>query len=100
LLVPGSRQAERLVPGRELNRPGAGIAAERDGQRLEDDSGHVVLGLGLRQAQGVDLDSVAETEELLLADAVPVAADLLPEAAHGPQLRVLLDEADAGIDEE
>jgi hypothetical protein len=34
LLVPGPRQAERLVPGRELDRAGAGAAAERDRERL------------------------------------------------------------------
>ena len=82
LLVPGAGQAERLVPGRQLDRPGAGVAAERHGQRLEHDPGHVVLGLGLGQAEGVDLDAVAEAEELRLGDAVAVAADLLPE--RGP----------------
>ena len=66
LLVPGAGQAEGLVPGRQLDRAGAGVAAERHGQRLEHDAGHVVLGLGLGQAEGVDLDAVAEAQELRL----------------------------------
>ena len=82
LLVPGAGQAERLVPGRQLDRAGAGVAAERHGERLEHDPRHVVLGLGLGQAERVDLDAVAEAQELRLGDAVALAADLLPE--RGP----------------
>jgi hypothetical protein len=45
LLVPGAGEAERLVPGRQLDRPGARVAAQGHSQGLEHDSRHVVLGL-------------------------------------------------------
>jgi hypothetical protein len=100
LLVPRPRQAEGLVPGRELDGPGPGVAAQGDGQGLEHDALDVVLGLGLGQAERVDLDAVAEAQVLGVLHAVALAADLLPQDAHGPELRVLLDEAHAGVDEE
>ena len=100
LLVPRAGEAERLVPGGELDGAGAGVAAERDGQRLEHDPLDVVLGLGLGEAEGVDLDAVAEAAVLLVLHAVALAAELVPQLAHRAQLRVLLDEADAGVDEE
>ena len=50
LLIPGAGQAERLVPGRQLDRARAGVAPERDGERLEHDPLDVVLRLGLGQA--------------------------------------------------
>ena len=100
LLVPGPGEAERLVPRRELDRPGAGVAAEGHGEGLEHDPLDVVLRLGLGQPERIDLDAVAEAQELGVADAVAPAADLLPEDRHRPELGVLLDEADAGVDEE
>ncbi len=100
LLVPRAREAERLVPGRQLDRAGAGVAAERDRERLEDDPRDVVLGLRLGQPERVDLDAVAHPQEAGIGDAVALAPELLPEDAHRPQLRVLLDEADPGVDEE
>ena len=100
LLVPRAREAERLVPGGELDRAGAGVAAERDGERLEHDPLDVVLGLGLGQAEAVDLHAVAEAAVLGVLDAVALAAELVPQLAHRAQLRVLLDEAHAGVDEE
>ncbi len=100
LLVPGTRQPHRLVPGRQLDRAGAGVAAEGHGEGLEHDPLDVVLGLGLGQAEAVDLDAVAEPQHLLVGDAVALAADLVPEPAHRPQLGDLLDQPDAGVDEE
>ena len=100
LLVPRARQAERLVPGGELDRAGAGVAAERDRERLEHDPLDVVLGLGLGQPEAVDLHAVAEAAVLGVLDAVALAAELVPQLAHRAQLRVLLDEAHAGVDEE
>jgi hypothetical protein len=44
LLVPRPRQAERLVPGRQLHRAGAGVLGQRDAEHLEHDALHVVLG--------------------------------------------------------
>ena len=100
LLVPRPRQPERLVPGRQLDRAGAGVAPERHRQGLEHDPLDVVLRLRLGQAEAVDLDAVAHPQELRVGDAVAVPSDPLPHLAHRPQLRVLLDEPDAGVDEE
>ena len=100
LLVPGPRQAKRLVPGGELNRAGAGVAPQRHRERFQHDPLDVVLGLGLGQAEAVDLDAVAHPQELRLGDPIALASDLLPQLRHRAQLRVLLDEAHAGVDEE
>ena len=100
LLVPGARQAQGLVPGRELDGAGAGVPGQGDRQHLEQDAVDVVLGLLLGQAQRVDLHAVAEQAVLLLGDAVALAADLVPQLDEGAHLAQLGDEADAGIDEE
>ena len=96
----GPGQAERLVPRGQLDRAGAGVAAERDRQGLEHDALDVVLRLGLGEPEAVDLDAVAHPQQLRVGDAVPLATDPLPHLAHRPELRVLLDEAHAGVDEE
>ena len=49
----------------QLDRPGAGVAAERDRQRLEHDPLDVVLRLGLGQPERVDLHAVAEAQRCL-----------------------------------
>ena len=100
LLVPRPGQAEGLVPGGQLDRPGAGVAAERHRKGLEHDPGDVVLRLRLGQAERIDLHAVAQPQVLLVRDAVALAPDLLPELGHRAQLRVLLDEPDTGVDEE
>ncbi len=100
LLVPGPGQAERLVPGGELDGAGAGVLAERHAQHLEHDPGDVVLRLRLGQPERVDLDAVPETPHLVVGDAVSVAGDLVPELDEGAHLAGLLDEADPRIDEE
>src|SRR5262249_22036847 len=100
LLVPWARQAERLVPGRQLDRPCSRVAAERHGERLEHDPLDVVLRLRLGQPERVDLHAVPEAQMALVLYAVTVAAELLPENRHRAQLGVLLDEADSGVDEE
>ena len=69
-------------------------------ERLEHDAGHVVLGLGLGQPERVDLHPVAEPAELRVVDAVALGADAVPHGGEGPHLAGLLDEADAGVDEE
>jgi hypothetical protein len=51
LLIPGARQAQGLVPRRELDRACARIAAERHRERLEHDPGHVVFRLRLGQPE-------------------------------------------------
>ncbi len=100
LLVPRARQAERLVPGRELDRARAGVAAERHGERLEHDPLHVVLRLRLGEPERVHLHAVAEAQLPLVLHAVALAPELVPQQRHRAQLRVLLDEAHAGVDEE
>ena len=51
LLVPGARQAERLVPGRKLHGAGAGVLGEGDGEHLDQDAVDVVLRLRLGEAE-------------------------------------------------
>ena len=100
LLIPGARKAKRLVPGGKLDRAGPRSPAERHRQRFERDPVDVVLGLRLGQPQRVDLHAIAEAAVLLVQHAVAVAAELVPQLGHRAQLRVLLDEPDARVDEE
>ena len=100
LLVPRARQPQRLVPRRQLDRARASIAADRHRQRLQHDPLHVVLRLRLGEAERVDLHAVAQPQQLRVADAVALPAQLLPQDPHRAQLCVLLDEAHAGVDEE
>ncbi len=86
LLVPRPGQAERLVPGGQLDRPRASVPAEGDRQRLERDPVDVVLGLGLGQAERVDLHAVAQAAVLLVLDAVALAPELVPQGRHRAQL--------------
>ena len=80
LLVPRTGEAEGLVPGRQLKGAGAGVARQRHAQRLEDDAGDVVLGLGLGKAERVHLDPVAEAAQLGVLDPVALGADAVPQA--------------------
>src|SRR5262249_26964207 len=100
LLVPRSRQAEGLVPRRQLERAAAGVAAERDAERLDEDAPRVVLGLLLGETEAVHLHAVAEEAVLGIRDPVPVTRDLVPHLAERPQLAHLLDEANARVAEE
>ena len=61
LLVPGPRQAERLVPGGELHGAGARVLRQRHRQHRQQDAVDVVLGLLLGQPERVDLHAVAES---------------------------------------
>ena len=79
LLVPRPGQAERLVPGGQLDRSRAGVPPERHRERLERDAVDVVLGLGLGQPERIDLDAVAQAAVLLVLDAVALAAELVPQ---------------------
>jgi hypothetical protein len=83
-----------------LDRASAGVAAQGHRESLEHDALHVVLRLRLGQPQRIDLDAVAKAQHLRIGDPVALAADPLPEPPHGPELRDLLDQADAGVDEE
>ncbi len=100
LLVPRPRQPQRLVPGRELDRPGAGVPRQGDAEHLQHDALHVVLRLGLGQAERVDLHAVPEPRLLLVGDAVALREQLGPEPPERPHLAQLLDEPDAGVHEE
>ncbi len=73
LLIPGARQAERLVPGGQLHGAGAGVLRQRHGQHFQQDAVDVVFRLLLGQAQRVDLHAVAEAAEFRVFDAVAVA---------------------------
>jgi hypothetical protein len=100
LLVERTRQAQGLVPGRQLQGPAAGVLAQRDGQGLDEDAVDVVLGLLLGQAQAVDLHPVAEAPGLLVLHAVALQQDLVPQPGERPHLAQLGDEPHAGVDEE
>ncbi len=100
LLIPGPRQAERLVPGRQLHGAGARVLRQRHRQHLDQNARDVVFGLLLGQAQRVDLHAVAEQPLLGVGDAVALARDLVPQFDEGAHLAHLGDEAHAGIDEE
>ena len=100
LLVPRPRQAQRLVPRRQLHRAGPGVLRQRHREHLQHDALDVVLRLGLGEPQRVDLHAVAEAPHLGVLDAVALAAQLVPELRERPQLRDLLDEVQARVDEE
>ncbi|GJE60286.1 hypothetical protein MPOCJGCO_2397 [Methylobacterium trifolii] len=100
LLVPGPRQAERLVPGRQLHGARAGALGERHGQHLDQDAVDVVLGLLLGEPEGVHLDAVAKDALLRVGDAVALLGDLVPEFGERPHLADLGDEPHPGVHEE
>src|SRR3546814_8920934 len=70
LLVPGPRQAERLVPRRKLHRARPRRLGQSDRQHLQEDAVDVVLRLLLGEPQRVHLHAVAEAAVLFLRDAV------------------------------
>ncbi len=78
LLIPRARQPQRLVPRRQLDRPRAGVAADRHRQRLQHDPLHVVLRLRLGEAERVDLHPVAQPQQLRVGDAVALACPAPP----------------------
>ena len=84
LLVPGTRQAEGLVPRRQLYGAGAGVLGQGDAEHLEHDPLDVVLRLGLGQPERVDLHAVPEAAHLGVLDAVALAGDLVPQLARTP----------------
>ena len=100
LLVPRPRQAERLVPGRQLHGAGACAFRQGDGEHLDQNARDVVFRLLLGQAERVDLHAVAEQPLLGVGDAVALARDLVPQFGKGAQLADFGDEAQPGIDEE
>ncbi len=100
LLIPRARQRQRLVPAGQLQGAAARVAAEQHAERLDQDAPGVVLRLALGQVERVDLHAVAEAAQLRVVDAVAVARDLVPQLDERAHLAHLLDEAQAGVDEE
>ncbi|MEJ0043769.1 MAG: hypothetical protein WDM81_16795 [Rhizomicrobium sp.] len=70
LLVPGARQAERLVPRRQLHGAGARVLGQGHAQHAEQHAVDVVLRLLLGQAEGIDLHAIAEQAQLGVGHAV------------------------------
>jgi hypothetical protein len=99
LLVPRTRQAERLVPGRQLHRAGARVLRQRDRQHLEQDAGDVVFRLLLGQPQRIDLHAIAEKSALRIGDTVTGARDFVPQFGEGAHLADFGDEAQPRIHE-
>ena len=100
LLIPGARQAQRLVPGGQLHGAGAGVFRQRDRQHFDQDAVDVVFGLLFGQAQRVDLHAIAEAAIFRIGDAIAGFADLVPQIDEGAHLAQLGDKADARVDEE
>ena len=96
----GPRQAQRLVPRRQLDGPRPRVLREGDGEHLEDDALDVVLGLRLGEPERVDLHPVPEPALLVVLHAVALTGQLVPQPDEGPHLAHLLDEAHPGVDEE
>ena len=100
LLVPWAGQPQGLVPRRQLDGPGPGVLAQGHPEHLQHDSLDVVLGLGLREAQRVDLDAVPEPALLGVLHAVPLQQQRVPELREGAHLAHFFDKPDPGVDEE
>ena len=61
---------------------------------------HIVLGLGLGQAQRVDLHAITKPTLFRVRHAVPVAGNLFPHLGKRTHLGRLFDKSNASIDEE
>ena len=100
LLVPGTRQAQSLVPGGKLHGPRPRPFRQHHRQHLDEDAIDVILGLLFGQAQRVDLHAVAESAQPFVLDAIALARDLVPQQREGAHLANLGDDPGTGIDEE
>ena len=100
LLVPWTRQAERLVPGGKLHRAGAGVFREHHRQHFQENPVDIVLRLLLGEAETVHLNAVTEPAIFRIRNAVALAGDLVPQLDEGAHLAHLGDEFEPGIDEE
>ena len=99
LLVPGARQAQGLVPGRQLHGPRPGVFAQHDGQHFQQNPIDVVFRLLFGEAQRVHLNAISEPSVFFLFDAKAVARNLLPQFRKGPHLGDFRDQLDAGVEE-
>ena len=100
LLVPGARQAHRLVPGRQLQRAAAGALGQRHREGFHQDAVDIVLRLRLGQPQRVHLHAIAEQECLGIGNAIPLPPDLFPEIDEGAHLAEFRYETNSRIHEE
>jgi hypothetical protein len=73
LLVPGPRQAERLVPGRQLHGAGPGVLGQRDASISRTMRWTLFSGCCFGQAQRVDLHAVAEAARFRVGHAIALA---------------------------
>ena len=99
LLIPRTRQAQRLVPRRKLHGARPRLLRQDNRQHFEKDAIDVILGLLLGQPQRVHLNAVAEAAELRVRHAVALFANLIPEIDEGAHLAHLGDEANARVHE-
>ncbi len=100
MLIPRPRQAECLVPRRQLHRASASIFRERDGKHLKQDAINVVFRLLLRQAKRVHLHAVTKAAELFVSDAIAFARDFFPEFGERTHLAEFGDVAQTRVHEE
>jgi len=83
LLIEGARQAERLVPGRQLHRAGSRALREHHREHLDENARDVVFRLLLGEAERIDLHAIAETAQLFVRDAVALEDDFVPKFGEG-----------------
>ena len=100
MLVPWARQAECLVPSRQLEGAAPRLLGQRYGQRLDQDTIDIVLRLRLCQAEGVHLHAIAEQESFRIGDAIAFAADLFPKFHKGTHFTKFRNETHTRIHEE
>ena len=100
LLIPGPRQSQSLVPGRQLHGPGTGRFGKRNGQHFQEDAIDVVFRLLFGQTQRIHLNAIAESAILFLLNTITLAADFIPKLAKGPHLANFGDETKARVHEE
>ncbi len=100
LLVPWPRQAQRLVPRRQLQRAATRPLRQRDGKRLNQNAIDVVFRLLLGKAKRVHLHAIAEHQRARIRHAIALATDLFPEIHERAHLAHLGHEPHARVYEE
>ncbi len=99
LLIEGARQAERLVPGRQLHRAGSRALREHHREHLDENARDVVFRLLFGEAERIDLHAIAEPAQLLVRDAVALEDDFVPKLGEGAHFAQFGDETHSGVDE-
>jgi len=97
LVVRPAGAGERLVPGRQLHRPGPGVPGQRDAEHLQHDPLHVVLRLRLVRPSELTCTAVPEPAVPRVAHPVPGPWSARPTARRTPQLANLSGRTAPGV---